>query len=34
VRCLDKATIASVKILPFDGKDWENNGASLAHLTL
>ena len=33
VRCLDNATIASLKILPFDGKDWESNGAGLAHLT-
>ena len=33
VRCLDHATIASLKMLPFDGKDWESNGASLAHLS-
>ena len=33
VRCLDNATITSLKILPFDGKDWERSGASLAHLT-
>jgi hypothetical protein len=33
VRCLDVATIRSVKILPFDGKDWESSGASLAHLS-
>ncbi|HEX8958175.1 MAG TPA: GFA family protein [Burkholderiaceae bacterium] len=34
VRCLDNTTIASIKILPFDGKDWERSGASLAHLSL
>ena len=33
VRCLDHATIASLRILPFDGQDWENHGAGLAHLT-
>ncbi|MBV8634279.1 MAG: GFA family protein [Burkholderiaceae bacterium] len=33
VRCLDHATIASLKILPFDGKDWEGSGASLARLS-
>ena len=32
LRCLDKATVRSVKILPFDGQDWESNGAGLAHL--
>ncbi len=32
VRCLDAATIRDVKTLPFDGQDWENNGASLSHL--
>ena len=32
VRCLDGATIGRVKTLPFDGKDWESNGASLSHL--
>lgn len=34
VRCLDHATIASLRILPFDGQDWENHGAGLAYLTL
>lgn len=33
VRCLDAATIRSIKTLPFDGKGWENSGASLAHLS-
>jgi hypothetical protein len=31
VRCLDKSTIASVKIIPFDGRNWD--GESLAHLS-
>lgn len=25
VRCLDESTIKSIKITPFDGKNWENN---------
>ena len=33
VRCLANATIRSVTTLPFDGQDWESNGASLAHLS-
>lgn len=33
VRCLDSATIKSLKILPFDGKNWEREVASLSHLT-
>lgn len=32
VRCLDKATIKSMRILPFDGRNWESS-ASLAHLS-
>ena len=32
VRCLDKSTIRSVKIIPFDGRNWEG-GQSLAHLS-
>ena len=31
-RCLDKSTIKSVKILPFDGRNWETN-QPLAHLS-
>jgi hypothetical protein len=33
VRCLEPATVRSVKILPFDGENWEANGADLAHLS-
>ena len=33
VRCLDRATVRSVKILPFDGENWEANGADLTHLS-
>jgi len=33
VRCLDRATVRSVKILPFDGENWEANGVDLAHLS-
>ena len=32
VRCLD-APPARMKIEPFDGRNWERNGASLAHLS-
>jgi len=34
VRCLDRATIRSVKVLPFDGRNWEASAAALAHLSL
>lgn len=34
VRCLDPCTIKSLKILPFDGKNWEREAASLSHLTI
>lgn len=34
VRCLDKATIASVTVLPFDGRNWERSAESLAHLSV
>jgi hypothetical protein len=33
VRCLDRATIASVKVLPFDGKNWESAAGSVAELS-
>lgn len=32
-RCLDKKTIMRMTVLPFDGKNWEANGDSLAHLS-
>ena len=33
VRCLSRATIRSVVVLPFDGKNWEAGAAALAHLS-
>lgn len=33
VRCLEPATIASIRITQFDGQNWEDNAAALAHLT-
>jgi hypothetical protein len=33
VRCLDKSTIRSVKVLPFDGANWEAGATSLGHLS-
>jgi len=30
VRCLNKATLRSVKVLPFDGKNWEKSADHLA----
>jgi len=32
VRCLDMTTVKSMKVLPFDGQNWEAN-VSLAHLS-
>ena len=33
VRCLDQSAIRSVKVLPFDGENWEANGDALAGLS-
>ncbi|HVF35756.1 MAG TPA: GFA family protein [Candidatus Saccharimonadia bacterium] len=33
VRCLDPATIESIAVAPFDGRNWESAGATLAHLS-
>jgi len=33
VRCLDNVELADVIIEPFDGRNWEQAGASLAHLS-
>jgi centromere protein V len=33
VRCLDQSGIKKVTIEQFDGKNWEENAASLKHLT-
>jgi hypothetical protein len=32
-RCLDEAEGLDIRIEPFDGKNWEAHGASLAHLS-
>ena len=32
-RCLDDAEALDIRIEPFDGRDWEAHGASLAHLS-
>jgi hypothetical protein len=34
VRCLDHATIEHVEVAGFDGRNWEQSAASLAHLSL
>ena len=34
VRCLDHSTIRSVKISPFDGRNWEASADALAHLSI
>ncbi len=33
LRCIDRSTVASVRITPFDGQNWEQHGAELAHLS-
>ena len=33
VRCLDPSTIERVEVEPFDGRNWEQSAASLAHLS-
>ena len=32
-RCLDQGTVGKLRIRPFDGQNWEDNAASLAHLS-
>lgn len=32
-RCLDQATVRSLTILPFDGKNWEHAAGAVAHLS-
>lgn len=32
-RCLDAGTVASMKVEAFDGQNWEDNAAELAHLS-
>lgn len=33
LNCLDQSTFDSITIEPFDGQNWEEHGADLAHLT-
>ena len=33
LRCLDRAMIRSVKVLAFDGQNWEASAAALTHLS-
>ena len=32
-RCLDRGTIGSMNVTPFDGRNWEAHGEGLAHLS-
>jgi hypothetical protein len=32
-RCLDEAETLDIRVAPFDGRRWEENGAALAHLS-
>ena len=32
-RCLDRSTIVDLQIEPFDGRNWEQSAAALAHLS-
>lgn len=33
LRCLDRATVSAVEYEDFDGQNWEQHGATLAHLS-
>ena len=33
VRCLDAGTIRELTVTPFDGRNWEVSGSTLAHLS-
>jgi len=33
-RCLDEGTVTELEVEPFDGQNWEQHGAALAHLSL
>jgi hypothetical protein len=33
VNCLDRSTVERVDVTAFDGRDWEQNAAALAHLS-
>ncbi len=30
-RCLDVGTVKEMRVIPFDGVNWEKNAAALAH---
>jgi hypothetical protein len=30
-RCLDEGTVKEMRVIPFDGVNWEKNAAALAH---
>ncbi|MEJ8567901.1 GFA family protein [Elongatibacter sediminis] len=32
-RCLDRATVEEIVVIPFDGQNWEANAAALGHLS-
>ncbi len=33
-RCLDKATVKQITVIPFDGRNWERSASALAHLSV
>lgn len=33
VRCLEPATLGEIRVLPFDGQNWENAAGALRHLS-
>lgn len=33
VRCLDEGSVLGMQVEPFDGRNWEQHGAALAHLS-
>jgi len=33
VRCLESATISKIKVVPFEGKHWEEHALDIAHLS-
>ena len=33
VRCLDKATVEALTVLPYDGRNWERQAGEIAHLS-
>lgn len=33
VNCIDPETISDIEIVPFDGRNWEDHAADLAHLS-